>query len=158
MIHTTFKLFLLCLVLIPTAIRANDDDSSETATNDIDADSVEETADATNENSETNVVEVEAMEEYQDLLENSPFLSLAFKERLAKAGVGGVNKIDFVGYAMIDGSWRLCIQADASSPPVWVGVGDDIAGFTIMSFQPKKKKILLEKGGIKAERPLEMPN
>ncbi len=97
------------------------------------------------------------IEDYQPLLENSPFLSLAFKERLAKAGASGADKILFTGYAFVEDEWILCLEPEAGKPHQWLKLGDSIGGHTIESFDPDAQSITLQKGSVQSKVPLQKP-
>lgn len=97
------------------------------------------------------------IEDYRPLLDNSPFLSPAFKERLAKAGATGADKVVLTGYAFVDGAWLLCIEPEAGKPHQWLKVGDTVGDHTIESFDPEAQSLVLKKGSITTTIALKTP-
>lgn len=97
------------------------------------------------------------IEDYRPLLDNSPFLSLAFKDRLAKSESAGINQFSFNGYTRIDDEWRLCLIRKSDNIAFWVRVGEPVDSFTVSDFDPKKQSLTLEKNGIEANLKLEVP-
>jgi len=100
----------------------------------------------------------DSLEDYQPLLDDSPFLSLAFKDRLARAGASGANKISFVGYARIDKEWQLCLIPPGTSVAVWTTVGGEVTGFEVTAFDGKKQTVELKKNGVSATLKLSKPD
>lgn len=98
-----------------------------------------------------------SLADYQSLLENSPFLSLAFKERLAKAGAAGADRIRFTGYAFVEGEWIVCLEPEAGKPHKWLKVGESIRGHEIESFDEKAQSLTLKKGSIRSTVALKKP-
>jgi hypothetical protein len=95
--------------------------------------------------------------EYRPLLEDSPFLSIAFKERLARSKEGGAEAISFVGFAMVDGSWKVCLLPGGGEPATWTAVGEEISGFRIAGFDPEKRIVRLEKGSVSRDLEMKTP-
>ncbi len=90
----------------------------------------------------------ETLEDYQPLLDNSPFLSKAFKDRLANSKATGMNQMTFSGYTKIDGQWRLCFINKKTHLAIWASVGDEIEGIKITRFDPLIHAVTLERGGV----------
>lgn len=90
----------------------------------------------------------ETLEDYTPLLDNSPFLSKAFKDKLAHGKATGMNVYNFIGYTKIDDKWRLCFIHSKEGTAVWAGVGDQIGDFTVTRFDPFINAVTLERGGV----------
>jgi hypothetical protein len=97
------------------------------------------------------------LEDYRPLLDRSPFLTQAFKERLAKSESEGINNYTFVGYVNLEGQWRLCLINNKTNLPVWLQIGEDIDGYTAAEFTPKSQSIRFEKNGIEATLTIDKP-
>jgi len=95
------------------------------------------------------------MEEYRPLLNDSPFLSLAFKERLAQADTEGHRNLAFLGYARLDGEWQFCLYDKRRSNTHWVGLNGSVQGFTVTSFNVRRRTITLEKNSVSVNVALE---
>ena len=99
----------------------------------------------------------ETIEDYRPLLNNSPFLSKAFKDRLSKSDAAGINSYQFVGYTQIGETWNLCLINKKTKLATWVEEGKLLEGYTLVSFSPKNKEINFEKDGITAILKIESP-
>jgi hypothetical protein len=87
--------------------------------------------------------EEDSLARFTHLLNDSPFLTLAFKERLAQTERTPTRNLSFTGYAKIDGEWLLCIHNKEIGDFNWVRVGETINDFLVKSFDVKKEKITL---------------
>ena len=96
---------------------------------------------------EPNRSRVTQMEQLQSLVTNSPFQSLEFKERMARAGRSGPRQFSFNGYAKISGEWMVALHDNESKETSWVKIGDDFRSHTIKSFNPKKQNLVLTRNG-----------
>lgn len=86
------------------------------------------------------------IEDYQPLLDNSPFLSVAFKARIAAEAT--ITDYSFNGYADIAGAWQLCLINKKDGLASWHAVGADVGGHKITDFNPDTQTITFEKEGI----------
>ncbi|MBC2596160.1 hypothetical protein H5P28_17975 [Ruficoccus amylovorans] len=101
------------------------------------------------------VLTAETMEDYTPLLENSPFMTLAFKEKLAKKG--GITGLSLHGYMWLDGKWNICLIQKDVEPAIWVSVGDVIKDYKITEFDPESGTLVLQKGSLTDTLKLEQP-
>ncbi len=99
----------------------------------------------------------ETLADYQPLLENSPFLSKAFKERLAQSESSGSKNLTLNGYTRAGGEWKLCFIKKKDNLAVWAKVGEVVEGFTIKAFAPGTHSVTLEKSGISTTLKMEQP-
>ena len=99
----------------------------------------------------------ETIEDYRPLLDNSPFLTQAFKNRLANSDATGINHYIFVGYTQIGKNWKLCLINKKTNLATWVEVDGTLEGYILKAFHPKKQTIDFEKDGITATMELEQP-
>jgi len=97
------------------------------------------------------------LEDYRPLLDNSPFMSQAFKQRLAKAKSEGVKKITFSGYVRDEESWRLLFLWEGGKEVIWAKVGGDLKGFTIKEFSPESHSVIVVKAGIESTIEMDKP-
>lgn len=77
----------------------------------------------------------------QALLANSPFMSKAFKERLAKSDTNRARDLAFRGFAGNAGNWLICIHNNKSKESRWVKLGEQVDGITIAEFDPSTMRI-----------------
>jgi hypothetical protein len=99
----------------------------------------------------------ETIEDYRPLLDDSPFLSQAFKDRIAKSDASGINSYRFVGYTQIAENWRLCLIKKKTNIATWIQVGESIEGYTLKKFAPKHQMLSFEKSGITAKLTIDKP-
>jgi len=83
------------------------------------------------------------MARFAPLLNDSPFLTIAFKERLAQTETAPTRNLRFTGYAKIDGNWLLCIHNTQSGESNWVRIDDTLGDFLIKSFDLRSETITL---------------
>ena len=99
----------------------------------------------------------ETIEAYRPLLDNSPFLSQAFKDRLAKSEATGIHHYTFVGYTRIGENWKLCLIHKKTNLATWIEVDDAVAGYTLKAFSPENHTLSFEKNGVTATLTMEQP-
>ncbi len=87
--------------------------------------------------------EEEQLARFTPLLNDSPFLTLAFKERLSQTERTPARNLSFTGYAKIDGEWLLCIHDKETGDFNWIRVEDTVSDFLVKSFDVKKETITL---------------
>lgn len=99
----------------------------------------------------------ETIETYRPLLNNSPFLTPAFKDRLAKSDATGIRNYQFVGYTQFGQDWKLCLIHKKTQLAKWIGINESIADYTLKEFTPANQTLLFEKEGITTTLTLEKP-
>jgi hypothetical protein len=97
------------------------------------------------------------MARFAPLLNDSPFLTIAFKERLAETVASPIRNLSFTGYAKIDGEWLLCIHNKQSGEFNWMRIEHAIDELLLKSFDPKKEVITLEYQNQQLKLALEKP-
>lgn len=90
----------------------------------------------------------ETLEDYRPLLDNSPFMTQAFKDRLAKLENTSLKDLTFNGYTQLNDAWQLCFILKSKKQAIWKEVGSTIEGFTIKAFDPENHAVTLEKAGV----------
>lgn len=93
-------------------------------------------------------IRAQSLEDYQALLDNSPFLSKAFKDRMAHGKATGMNAYTFTGYTQFDDTWKLCFVHKKEGTAIWAGVGESVGDFKISRFDPEIQAVTLERGGV----------
>lgn len=91
----------------------------------------------------------------QELLANSPFMSKAFKERLAKSDGNRARDLTFIGFAGDSGSWLICVYNNQSKRAEWVEVGAEVNGVNIAEFDRQGLRIRVIKDATSTYLPLE---
>lgn len=81
----------------------------------------------------------------QSLLANSPFMSKAFKERLAKSDTGRIRELSFRGFAGNGDVWLINVYNNKNKQSQWVRLGDQINGITIAEFDKEGLRIKILK-------------
>jgi hypothetical protein len=99
----------------------------------------------------------EQLARFTPLLNDSPFLTLAFKERLAQTERTPTRNLSFTGYAKIDGEWLLCIHNKETGDFNWIRVEDTVSDFLVKSFDVKKETITLVSNNREIPLVLEKP-
>lgn len=97
------------------------------------------------------------LSDYQPLLENSPFLSAAFKKRLADREDGGFAPFSFHGYARDKDGWLVCLFQEKSKKTIWLRVDEEAEGHRLTAFDVEEQKVTIEKDGIEKTIQLETP-
>lgn len=97
------------------------------------------------------------LDRYRALLDDSPFLSMAFKARIAQVDTSAYQNLAFLGFADIDGEWQLCLYNKQRSTTHWVKVGEKVLGFRVASFNENNHTITLEKASVSVTVSLESP-
>ena len=85
-------------------------------------------------------------ERYSPLLENSPFISDAFRARLNKVGKVNKNAYQFHGYARIDGIWTFSIFLKNGNKNLWLKSNETVENLTVTHFNEKKQTLTLKVG------------
>ncbi len=98
-------------------------------------------------------LQAQSLEDYQSLFDDSPFLTMAFKERIAREA--SIRNYTFNGYARFGKEWQLCLINQATGLAEWHTVGADVGGYKLTKFNPKKQAITFEKEGITSTLKLE---
>ncbi|WOO41925.1 hypothetical protein [Rubellicoccus peritrichatus] len=117
--------------------------------------SEEETAGT--EQAETEEAAEEPPNPYQALLDNSPFMSKAFKARMAESNKRSAKGFSFQGYAKTDGEWLVCVFHSKDKFARWIKVGDEIHGYKIAELDPKAPSITISGHGTQLILQLENP-
>ncbi|MDQ8193706.1 hypothetical protein QEH59_04685 [Coraliomargarita sp. SDUM461004] len=99
----------------------------------------------------------ETLEDYAPLLQNSPFLSQAFKLRLEKSDAKGIKNYSFNGYTKIENEWEICLIHKKENIATWLKINEQLEGYTLTSFNPKLNTLTFEKDSITTVLPMEMP-
>jgi len=82
---------------------------------------------------------------YQPLIDNSPFLTPAFKARL---GARDTVSLDFIGYTLIGEEWFFAIHDRKTDRAHWLKMDVEKDGIKIEKFDEKTQTIHLTVGGI----------
>ena len=82
---------------------------------------------------------------YQALIDNSPFITPAFRARLGKRDAIAVG---FIGYTRIGEDWFFALYDKKSGKALWLKMGDEQEGIKVEEFAEKKEQIHLTVGGI----------
>ncbi|MDF7808158.1 hypothetical protein P4E94_11960 [Pontiellaceae bacterium B12219] len=77
---------------------------------------------------------------YKSLIDNSPFLTPAFKARLGKHDT---SSLKFIGYTQIGTVWHFALIDKKSGKMHWAKIGEDYEGIKIESFDEKTRSIHL---------------
>lgn len=93
----------------------------------------------------------------QELLANSPFMSKAFKERLAKSDTNRTRDLVFRGFAGDGGKWLICVYNNQSKQSEWVELGAQVNGITIAEFDREGMRIKVVKDATSTYLNLEQP-
>jgi hypothetical protein len=89
---------------------------------------------------------------YQGLIDNSPFLTPAFKARL---GQRDNIAMTFIGYTQIGEVWFFAILDRKTGVARWLKMGEEQNGIKVEQFEEKEQKIHLTVGGIAFDLTLE---
>lgn len=89
---------------------------------------------------------------YQALIDNSPFLTPAFKARL---GQRDIVALSFVGYTLIGEEWYLAIVERKGGKTLWLKLNVEQEGIKVERFDEAARKIHLTVGGIGVDLELE---
>lgn len=160
-----FALGIWCSLFSP--VRAQDsspetspenaeEQAEETANDESETEESEPEAEEANNQEETDEKE-EPPSPFQALLDNSPFMSKAFKARLVESGNRSAKGFSFQGYAKMDESWIVCIYHSKDKFARWVKVGEEIHGYEIVEIDPKGPTIKLSGHGTEVTLQLENP-
>jgi hypothetical protein len=87
------------------------------------------------------------LQDFQSLINNSPFQSAEFKQRIARAGSGNSRQIAFHGYVKISNKWLVALRDNESQEISWVKVGDEFRNHTVSSFNPRNQRLTLTREG-----------
>jgi hypothetical protein len=82
---------------------------------------------------------------YQSLIDNSPFLTPAFK---AKLGQRDGTALSFAGYTRIEDEWLFGLLDRKSGAGYWLKLNEERNGIRIERFEEEKEKIHLTVSGI----------
>lgn len=82
---------------------------------------------------------------YQSLVDNSPFLTPAFKARLGKRD--NVSLL-FMGYTRINGEWHFSVVEKKSGQSQWMKIDVEYNGLKIERFDEKAQSIHVTVGGL----------
>lgn len=88
----------------------------------------------------------------QTLIDNSPFLTPAFKARL---GRNDAVALSFIGYTRIADAWFFAVLDRKSGNAYWLKIDEEVDGIKIERFDEKEQAIHLTIGGIAADLVLE---
>ncbi|MDF7799167.1 hypothetical protein P4C99_06805 [Pontiellaceae bacterium B1224] len=77
---------------------------------------------------------------YKSLIDNSPFLTPAFRARLVKHDS---TSLKFIGYTQIGTIWHFALIDKKSGKTLWVKIGEEYDGIKIESFDEVAKSIHL---------------
>lgn len=89
---------------------------------------------------------------YQTLVDNSPFLTPAFKARL---GRHDTISLTFIGYTRIGDKWFFALLDRKSGNAYWLKADEEVDGIKIERFDEKEQSIHLTIGGIGSDLMLE---
>lgn len=93
----------------------------------------------------------------RELLANSPFMSKAFKERLAKSEGSRTRDLAFRGFAGDGSNWLICVYNNQSKRSEWVEIGAQVNGITIAEFDKEGMRIKVVKDATSTYLNLEQP-
>ncbi|VGO14258.1 hypothetical protein PDESU_02817 [Pontiella desulfatans] len=82
---------------------------------------------------------------YASLVENSPFLTPAFKARLGKRDTVSMM---FAGYTKIGSEWHFALVEKKTGKSTWMKMNVEQDGIRIESFDEKTEQIHLTVGGL----------
>ncbi|MEA2067560.1 MAG: hypothetical protein U9P12_00010 [Verrucomicrobiota bacterium] len=82
---------------------------------------------------------------YQSLVDNSPFLTPAFRARLGERDTVALN---FIGYTRIGEEWFFAVHNRKSGQALWLKMGVEQDGIKIEKFDEETQTIHLVVGGI----------
>lgn len=85
---------------------------------------------------------------YRSLVENSPFLTPAFRARLVKHDT---TSLKLIGYTRIGRVWYFALIDKKSGKTHWIKIGEDYEGIKIESFDESAQKIRLTVADISYE-------
>jgi hypothetical protein len=91
---------------------------------------------------------------YRSLVENSPFLTPAFKARLGRHKSVSLN-LKFTGYTKLEGTWYFALLDVKSGKNYWMQEKVEQDGILVESFQRAKEIVHLKVGDIAFELKLE---
>lgn len=77
---------------------------------------------------------------YKSLIDNSPFLTPAFRARLVKHDT---TSLKFIGYTKIGSVWHFALIDKKSGKTHWVKIGEEYDGIKIESFDEPAQSIHL---------------
>ena len=90
---------------------------------------------------------------YKKLVENSPFLTPAFKASLAH--LGHRKSVSWNGYTKVGKTWFFALKHVKSGKHYWVAEGAEADGIKVVSFKPEKELINVKVGEIAFDLSLE---
>lgn len=104
-------------------------------------------AEGKEEPSAEETLNISADEPYRHLLENSPFLTLEFKQQLGNARNRGVANLQFVGYAWADGQWLFALQNRRNRESKWLPLGESFDNARLIRFDEAERVLTINAGG-----------
>lgn len=88
---------------------------------------------------------------YQSLVDNSPFLSPAFKARLVKHDT---TALSFIGYTKIAAEWHFALIDKKSGETYWLKLNTEQEGIKVERFDEKAQQVHISVGGFGHDLPL----
>lgn len=82
---------------------------------------------------------------YRSLIDNSPFLTPAFKARIGQRDTGALR---FVGYTRIGGEWQFAVSDTKANVGYWLKQNEEQNGLKVERFDEKTETIHLTIAGI----------
>lgn len=89
---------------------------------------------------------------YQSLIDNSPFMTPAFKARLGQRDTVAMS---FVGYTRVGTEWFFALLSRKSGKALWLKLNEEEEGIKIEQFDEAARKLHITVGGIGFELMLE---
>jgi hypothetical protein len=89
---------------------------------------------------------------YQSLIDNSPFITPAFKARLGQRDAIAVG---FIGYTRIGDQWHIALFDKKSGKALWLRLDEEQEGIKVERFDQAEQQIHLTVGGIGFDLKLE---
>ena len=89
---------------------------------------------------------------YPSLVENSPFLTPAFKARLGRRDTVSMS---FIGYTQIEGQWLFAVLERKGGKARWLKMEEEKEGIKIERFDEATQTLYLAVDGIGVELKLE---
>jgi hypothetical protein len=91
---------------------------------------------------------------YKDLVDNSPFLTPAFKERLGRRQSVSL-KLKFTGYTKVGNVWFFALRDVKSGKHYWLAKDVEEDGIKVVAFKPAKELINVMVGEVEIDLSLE---
>ena len=82
---------------------------------------------------------------YQPLLDNSPFLTQAFREQLSRRDRAGIQ---FLGYTRISGEWFFALYDGKANKSYWLTMDEEEDNIRIERFQRRVERLHVNVDGI----------